>query len=242
MATRKKETTQAEKKASGKRPAPAAPTPRRKAAPPAPDRQDARVAEPEAPPEAAPQKPPEEPYIPRLLKLYQQEVVPYLMQKFGYKNVMQVPRVECVAINMGIGDAARDDKLQQEAVYTLSAITGQRPVLRRARRSIAGFKIRRGMVVGCSVTLRKWRMWEFLDRLIHVALPRVRDFRGISPHGFDGRGNYTLGIREQLIFPEVDYAKVSKVRGMNVTVVTTARTDAEAYELLRALGLPFRES
>jgi len=187
-------------------------------------------------------EPSEEPYFPRLLKRYQQEVVPYLMQKFGYTNVMQVPRIRCVAINMGIGDAARDDKLQQEAVYTLSAITGQRPVLRRARRSIAGFKVRRGMVVGCSVTLRRWRMWEFLDRLLHVALPRVRDFRGISPHGFDGRGNYTLGIREQLVFPEVDYAKISKIRGMNITIVTTARTDAEAYELLRALGFPFRES
>jgi large subunit ribosomal protein L5 len=199
---------------------------------------------PEAPAvEAVPAaEPSEEPYFPRLLKRYQQEVVPYLMQRFGYTNVMQVPRIQCVAINMGIGDAARDDKLQQEAVYTLSAITGQRPVLRRARRSIAGFKVRRGMVVGCSVTLRRWRMWEFLDRLLHVALPRVRDFRGISPHGFDGRGNYTLGIREQLVFPEVDYAKISKIRGMNITIVTTARTDAEAYELLRALGFPFRES
>jgi len=179
-------------------------------------------------------------YVPRLLQKYREEVVPYLMRRFGYRNIMQVPRIRFVAINMGIGDAARDEKLQQEAIYTLRAITGQQPVLRRARRSIAGFKVRRGMVVGCAVTLRRWRMWEFLDRLIHVALPRVRDFRGISPHGFDGRGNYTLGIREQLIFPEVDYQKISRIRGMNVTIVTTAETDEEAYELLKALGFPFR--
>ena len=181
-------------------------------------------------------------YFPRLLKRYQEEVVPYLMERFGYTSPMEVPRIEKVSINMGIGDAARDAKAQEEAMYVLAAISGQKPVLRRARRSIASFKIRKGMVIGCSVTLRRWRMWEFLDRLIHIALPRVRDFRGLSPHSFDGRGNYTLGVRDQLIFPEVDYQKVSRQRGMNVIIVTTAETDEEALELLKALGFPFREA
>lgn len=182
-----------------------------------------------------------EQYVPRLLEKYRKEVVPHLMERFGYQNPMEVPRLVKVSINMGIGDAARDAKAQEEAIYILRTITGQQPILRRAHKSIAGFKIRKGMVVGCSVTLRRWRMWEFLDRFIHLALPRVRDFRGLSPHGFDGRGNYTHGVRDQAIFPELEYQKISRQRGMNITIVTTARTDEEALALLKALGFPFRD-
>ena len=181
-------------------------------------------------------------YVPRLLEKYHNEVVPMMMERFGYRNPMEVPRLVKVSINMGIGDAARDAKAQEEAIYILRTITGQHPVLRRAHKSIAGFKVRKGMVVGCSVTLRRWRMWEFLDRFIHLALPRVRDFRGLSPHGFDGRGNYTHGVRDQAIFPELEYQKITRQRGMNITIVTTARTDEEALVLLKALGFPFRES
>lgn len=164
-----------------------------------------------------------------------------MMKRFGYKNVMQVPRVEKVVINMGVGDATQNPKLLDSAVRELAMISGQQPVVTRARKSISGFKVREGMAIGCKVTLRGERMYHFLDRLFNIALPRVRDFRGVDPNAFDGRGNYTLGLREQLVFPEVDYDMVEKVRGMDITIVTTARTDEEARELLRLLGMPFRE-
>jgi large subunit ribosomal protein L5 len=175
-----------------------------------------------------------------LKKRYREHVVPAMMEKFGYRNPLQVPRIEKVVINMGVGDAIQNPKLLDAAVADLTAITGQRPVVTRARKSVAAFKVRKGMKIGCKVTLRGDRMWSFLERLFHIALPRVRDFRGVSPHSFDGRGNYSLGIREQLVFPEIDYDKVEKVRGMDVTIATTARTDEEARELLSLLGMPFR--
>ena len=177
---------------------------------------------------------------PRLQRRYQEEIVPALMKEFGWKNPMQVPRLEKITVNMGLGEALQNAKLLEAAQEELAAITGQRPVLTRARKSIATFKLREGQAIGCMVTLRKERMWEFLDRLISVALPRVRDFRGVSGKAFDGHGNYTLGIREQIIFPEIDYDKVQKIKGMNVSIVTTARTDEERKALLRALGMPFR--
>ncbi|RMG85641.1 MAG: 50S ribosomal protein L5 [Candidatus Dadabacteria bacterium] len=176
----------------------------------------------------------------RLKERYRQEVVPHLMKKFGYRNVMQVPKIEKVVVNIGAGEAKDNPKLLDQLVEDLAAITGQRPVVTRAKRSIANFHLREGMPVGCRVTLRGDRMYEFLDRLINVALPRVRDFKGVSGKGFDGRGNYTLGIAEHVIFPEVDLEKVEKVKGMNVSVATTAETDEEAKELLRELGMPFR--
>ncbi|GAB4261744.1 MAG: 50S ribosomal protein L5 [Deferrisoma sp.] len=166
--------------------------------------------------------------------------MPHLMKKFGYRNVMQVPKIEKVVVNIGAGEAKDNPKLLDQLVEDLAAITGQRPVVTRAKRSIANFHLREGMPVGCRVTLRGDRMYEFLDRLINVALPRVRDFKGVSGKGFDGRGNYTLGIAEHVIFPEVDLEKVEKVKGMNVSVATTAETDEEAKELLRELGMPFR--
>ncbi|MDI6823784.1 MAG: 50S ribosomal protein L5 [Bacillota bacterium] len=175
-----------------------------------------------------------------LRKRYREHVVPAMMEKFGYRNPLQVPRVEKVVLNMGVGDAIGNPKLLDAAVADLTAITGQRPVVTQARKSVAAFKVRKGMKIGCKVTLRGDRMWSFLERLFHIALPRVRDFKGVSPHSFDGRGNYSLGIREQLVFPEIDYDKVEKVRGMDVTIATTARTDEEARELLALLGMPFR--
>ena len=177
----------------------------------------------------------------RLKERYHSEVVPALMKRFGYRNVMQVPRLEKIVINMGVGDAVQNPKLLESAVEELAAIAGQRPAITRARKSISAFKVREGMPIGCKVTLRGERMYHFLDRLIHIALPRVRDFRGVNPNGFDGRGNYTLGLREQLVFPEVDYDRIERVRGMDITIVTTAKTDEEARELLRQLGMPFRE-
>jgi large subunit ribosomal protein L5 len=176
----------------------------------------------------------------RLKDKYANEVVPALAKEFGYKNVMAIPRIEKVVVNMGLGEATQNAKIIDVAVDELARITGQKPVVRRAKKSIAQFKVREGMPVGASVTLRGERMYEFLDRLVGIALPRVRDFRGISPKGFDGRGNYTLGLRDQLMFPEIDYMKVDKARGMNVSVVTTARTDEECRKLLQLLGLPFR--
>jgi len=176
----------------------------------------------------------------RLKQRYRQEVIPHLMKKFGYANVMQVPRIEKVVVNIGAGEAKDNPKLLDQLVEDLALITGQRPVVTRARRSIANFHLRQGMPVGCRVTLRGDRMYEFLDRMINVALPRVRDFKGVSGKGFDGRGNYTLGIAEHVIFPEVDLEKVEKVKGMNVSIATTAETDEEAKELLRELGMPFR--
>lgn len=175
-----------------------------------------------------------------LKQKYQTEIVPALKEQFGYKNVMQVPKVEKVVINMGVGDAVQDAKALDAAMRDLTAITGQKPAITRAKRSIANFKLRDGMAIGCRVTLRGTRMYDFLEKLIRVALPRIRDFRGVSARSFDGRGNYTLGIREQLVFPEIDYDTIDKLRGMDVTIVTTANTDEEAMALLSALGMPFR--
>jgi large subunit ribosomal protein L5 len=176
----------------------------------------------------------------RLREKYLKDVVPALQKEFGYTNVMAIPKVEKVVVNMGLGEATQNAKVIDVATDELGRITGQKPVVRRAKKSIAQFKVREGMPVGASVTLRGDRMYEFLDRLMSIALPRVRDFRGISPRGFDGRGNYTLGLRDQLIFAEIDYMKVDKARGMNVSVVTTAKTDEECRKLLQLLGMPFR--
>jgi len=175
----------------------------------------------------------------RLKDKYINEVVPAMMQKFNYKNIMEVPRVEKVVINMGINDARENPKAIENASNDLAAITGQKPIITKAKKSIAAFKIRQGMPVGAKVTLRAQRMYDFLDKLFNINLPRVRDFRGVSPDAFDGRGNYTLGIREQLIFPEINYDNIDRVRGMDITIVTTAKTDEEARELLKSLGMPF---
>ncbi len=177
----------------------------------------------------------------RLKQLYKERVVPALMKEFGYTNVMAAPKLEKITVNIGLGEATQNPKLLDGAVNELALITGQRPVVTKARKSIAAFKLRAGMSIGCMVTLRGERMYEFFDRLVNVALPRVRDFRGVSTKSFDGRGNYTLGIRDQLIFPEIDYNKVEKLKGMNISITTTARTDAEALSLLRHLGMPFRQ-
>ncbi len=176
----------------------------------------------------------------RLRERYRQQMVPALMKRFGYKNVLQVPRLEKVVINMGLGEAVANVKVIDSAVEELAAISGQRPVVTRAKKSEASFKLRTGMPIGCKVTLRGDRMYEFLDRFLNVALPRIRDFRGISPHSFDGRGNYALGVKEQLIFPEVKYDKVDMVRGMDICIHTTARNDEEAKVLLEQVGFPFR--
>ena len=175
----------------------------------------------------------------RLRDLYKKEAVPALTKQFGYANIMAVPKLMKINVNMGLGDAIANAKILDVAAEELSAITGQRPIVTKAKKSIAAFKLREGMPIGVTVTLRGDRMYEFLDRVISIALPRVRDFRGISDRAFDGRGNYTLGLKDQLIFPEIDYGKVDKARGMNVTVVTSAKSDNEAYELLKALGMPF---
>jgi large subunit ribosomal protein L5 len=178
----------------------------------------------------------------RLKQKYVQDVVPALAKEFGYTNVMAVPRIEKVVVNMGLGEATANAKLIDTGADEVARITGQKPVTRRARKSIAQFKVRKGQPIGTMVTLRGTRMWEFLDRLLSIALPRVRDFKGVSPKGFDGRGNYTLGLHDQLLFLEIDYMKVDKARGMNVSVVTTARTDEEARKLLQLIGMPFRAS
>jgi large subunit ribosomal protein L5 len=175
----------------------------------------------------------------RLRELYKTEAVPALIKNFGYKNVMAAPKLVKINVNMGLGEAISNAKILDVAAEELAAITGQRPIVTKAKKSIAAFKLRQGMPIGITVTLRGDRMYEFLDRLVSIALPRVRDFRGVSPKSFDGRGNYTLGLRDQLIFPEIDFGKADKARGMNITIVTTARTDDEAYELLRILGMPF---
>jgi large subunit ribosomal protein L5 len=180
--------------------------------------------------------------LPRLLERHRSEIVPALQQEFNYKSVMAVPRVEKVVLNIGIGEAIQNPKALDAASRDLAAITGQRPWVRRAKKSVAAFKLRTGMAVGLMVTLRGDRMYEFLDRLLNLALPRVRDFRGVSTRSFDGRGNYTLGLREQLIFPEIDYDKIDRVRGMEVTIVTTARTDLEARRLLELMGMPFQRA
>jgi len=178
----------------------------------------------------------------RLKEKYQKEVVPALQKEFGYKNVMAVPKIEKVVVNMGLGEATANAKIIDTGADEIARITGQKPVTRRSKKSIAAFKVRKGMPIATMVTLRGERMWEFLDRLMSIALPRVRDFKGVSPKGFDGRGNYTLGLRDQLLFPEIDYMKVDKARGMNVSVVTTAKTDEEARKLLQFIGMPFRAS
>ncbi len=179
---------------------------------------------------------------PNVRLLYEEKVVPELIKKFGYKNIMQVPRFEKIVVNMGVGEASQDAKILEAAVKDMTAITGQAPVVSKARRSIAGFKLREGVPVGCFVTLRGERMWEFFDRLVNVAVPRIRDFRGLSPKSFDGRGNYSLGVKEQIIFPEVDYDKILKIMGMDITIVTTAGTDEEARELITLLGMPLRKN
>jgi large subunit ribosomal protein L5 len=178
----------------------------------------------------------------RLKERYEKEAVPALTKEFGYTNVMAVPKIAKVVVNMGLGEATSNVKIIDTGADELARITGQKPVTRRAKKSIAQFKVRKGQPIGTSVTLRGERMWEFLDRLVSIALPRVRDFKGVSPKGFDGRGNYTLGLRDQLLFPEIDYMKVDKARGMNVSVVTTAKTDEEARKLLQLIGVPFRTS
>ncbi|SKA82203.1 LSU ribosomal protein L5P [Clostridium sp. USBA 49] len=179
--------------------------------------------------------------VPRLQEKYEKEVIPALMEKFGYKNIMEVPKLDKIVVNMGVGEAKDNPKVLESAMSDLQLITGQKPILTRAKKSIANFKIRENMPIGCKVTLRKDRMFEFADKLINVALPRVRDFRGVSDKSFDGRGNYSLGIKEQLIFPEIEYDKIDKVRGMDIIFVTTAKTDEEARELLRFLGMPFAQ-
>jgi len=178
--------------------------------------------------------------VSRLKEKYLKEVVPALMERFGYRSIMQVPKLEKIVLNMGVGEAAQDAKLLDGAMEDLMAISGQKPAITRAKKSIAAFKVRAGMPVGCKVTLRGQRMYDFLDKLINVGLPRIRDFRGVSPRAFDGRGNYSLGLQEQLIFPEIKYDKVDKIRGLDVVIVTTAKTDEEAYALLSELGMPFR--
>jgi len=178
----------------------------------------------------------------RLKDYYKKEIVPRLTKDFGYKNVMQVPKITKIVVNMGLGEALSNIKILDSASEEISLITGQQPVITKARKSVANFKLREGNPIGCAVTLRREKMYEFLDRLVNVALPRVRDFRGISPKGFDGRGNYTFGIKEHIIFPEISYDKIDKIKGMNITVVTTAKTDEEARSLLRYLGMPFAGS
>ena len=178
----------------------------------------------------------------RLEQFYKQEVVPKLMERFGYTNPMQVPRLEKITLNMGVGEAATNKKILENAVADMAKISGQKPQVTKSRVSVASFKIRDGWPIGAKVTLRRSKMYEFLDRLVNVSLPRVRDFRGVSPKGFDGRGNYTLGLKDQLLFPEIDYMKVDKARGMNISVVTTAKTDEESRKLLQLLGVPFRSA
>ena len=181
----------------------------------------------------------EEKKVPNLKKLYQDEVAPALMQKFGYKSTMQIPRLEKIVVNVGCSEARENAKVLDAVVNDLTTITGQKAIITKAKKSVANFKLREGMPIGAKVTLRGNKMWEFLDRLFNVALPRVRDFRGINPNSFDGRGNYALGIKEQLIFPEIEYDKIDKIRGMDVVLCTTANTDEEARELLTLIGAPF---
>ena len=180
-------------------------------------------------------------YTPRLKTDYEERIVKAMTDRFGYKNRLEVPRLEKIVINMGVGEATQDKKKVEQAAAEMELISGQKPVITKAKKSIAQFKLREGMPIGCKVTLRRDRMFEFLDRLISIALPRVRDFRGISGKAFDGRGNYTLGIREQLIFPEIDFNKVDKTRGMNISIITTAQTDEQARSLLKSMGMPFRQ-
>lgn len=190
---------------------------------------------------ASPKKASEVKYVNRLVTKYNNEVVPALIKEFGYTTPMQAPKFEKIVINIGVGDATTNSKALDDAVAELATITGQHPVVTKAKKSIATFKVRQGQAIGCKVTLRGTRMYEFYDKLVSISLPRVRDFRGVSKNAFDGYGNYTLGVKEQLIFPEIDYDKVSKIRGMDVVIVTTANTDKEAFALLREMGMPFKK-
>ena len=190
---------------------------------------------------ASPKKASEVKYVNRLVTKYNNEVVPALIKEFGYTTPMQAPKFEKIVINIGVGDATTNSKAVDDAVAELATITGQHPVVTKAKKSIATFKVRQGQAIGCKVTLRGTRMYEFYDKLVSISLPRVRDFRGVSKNAFDGHGNYTLGVKEQLIFPEIDYDKVSKIRGMDVVIVTTANTDKEAFALLREMGMPFKK-
>jgi len=180
-------------------------------------------------------------YTARLQKQFQKEIVPALMKRFGYKNIMQVPHLKKISLNMGVGEAIQDPKALDNAMRDLSIISGQQPSFRTAKKSISNFKLRQGMKIGCTVTLRGVRMYEFLDRFINLAVPRIRDFRGLSDKAFDGRGNYSVGVREQIIFPEINVDKIDKIRGMNITFVTNAKTDGEAFELLKSFGMPFKQ-
>jgi len=189
---------------------------------------------------ATPVEPTGENYVPRLQEIYKSAVAPEMQKRFSYKSSMQVPRIVKVTLNVGLGEATQNPKLLDAAAEEIARMTGQKPIIQKAKKAIANFRLRENQRIGVTVTLRRARMWEFLDRLVNVALPRVRDFRGVSPRAFDGRGNYTLGLREQIIFPEVDYDKIEKIRGLNVTIVTTAETDEEGLALLTGLGMPFR--
>ena len=207
---------------------------------PKPETETEPKAEAEAKAKTPKAKTPKAKALARLKDQYLKQVVPALSKEFGYKNVMAVPKIEKIALNIGMGEATQNTKLMDGAVNEMTQIAGQKPVITKARKSIAAFKLREGMPIGCTVTLRGDRMYEFFDRLVNVALPRVRDFRGVSSKSFDGRGNYTLGVKDQLIFPEIDYNKVDKVKGMNICITTTAKTDAEGLALLKHLGMPFR--
>jgi large subunit ribosomal protein L5 len=205
-----------------------------------PKKSDKKAEQKKAPAERAP-LPPQSTEMPRLQKFYREHVVQAVMKDLGLKNVMEVPRLEKIVVNMGLGKAVGNQKLIESGAEELGKLTGQKPVVTKAKKSIATFKLREGLAIGTMVTLRKNRMWEFADRLINLALPRVRDFKGVSSKAFDGRGNYTLGLREQIIFPEIDYDKIDEIKGMNITFVTTARTDEQGRALLRELGMPFRK-
>jgi large subunit ribosomal protein L5 len=180
-------------------------------------------------------------YKPRLISKYKDEVVPHLQKKFGYKNVHQIPQLVKISVNAGVGEAIQDSKALESVLNDMALVTGQKPVITKAKKSISNFKLRQGMKIGAKVTLRKDRMWEFMDRFVSITVPRIRDFRGYSDKAFDGRGNYSLGVKEQIIFPEINVDKIDKIRGMDITFVTTAKTDEEAYELLLALGFPFKK-
>lgn len=182
-----------------------------------------------------------EKYVPRLFKQYKEEIIPAMMKRFGYKNIMQVPRLEKISLNMGVGEAVQDSKVLEHALEDLTVISGQKPAITTAKKSISNFKLREGMKVGCRVTLRGDRMYEFFDRLISIAIPRIRDFRGLPDKSFDGRGNYSMGAREQIIFPEINVDKIDKIRGLNITITTSAKNDEEAFELLAAFGMPFKK-
>jgi large subunit ribosomal protein L5 len=180
-------------------------------------------------------------YVPRAVETYKKEIIPYMMKKFGYKNVNEVPRIVKISLNMGVGDAKQDMKLLENAMNDLTVISGQKPSITRAKKSISNFKLRTGMPVGCRVTLRRQRMYEFLDRFITIAVPRIRDFRGLSDTSFDGRGNYSVGIKEQIVFPEINVDKIDRIRGFDITFVTNAKSDEEAFELLKSFGMPFKK-